>query len=484
MEKNNIGNKNSFNDEDFILQDEKNDFMLSSVPSSKRRSTFAQIWVWVGFGYVVTGLFVGGVLAGHGNNNGLKPAQAALAIALAMGFLFIFTGFLGIIAQRTGLNLSLLSRYTYGSKGMILPMGAMALMTLGWFSNITGMVGDIWGQFLGNPSGILIIDPTKLGYDIDFITLEAFLATVIWGLVFTYTAAKGIKAIEKVSSYLGWIILIIAGGMGYVMLQQSGGVYHFLLLANQKSGLSVGSGITVLVGSWIAGAVMGVDLFRFNKNLTAVWLGSAACFLITNPILNITGYISAVSYGDYNFVSWMLIQSFMLAILGVFTWTVSLWTTNQSELYCNSLYLGPIFDALGKKRIIRSKIVYIVGIFGTLIAALGVYQMFFSDFINILGAIGPPLASPILADYFVVYRKDKRKYAQGTLNAHPEYRWSGIISFIVGGLLGYIFQYHMTLPYDFPSGVAASAIAFIIYIGIYKMTPDYKDDKTIMEKVA
>jgi cytosine permease len=483
MDKNNVRLSNLLDDKEFLAQDEKNDFMLSPVPLDKRRPTLSQIWVWVGFGYVVTGLFVGGVLAGHGDMPGLTPSETILAIILGMGSLFLITSFLGIVAQRTGLNLSLLSRYTYGAKGMILPMLAMALMTLGWFSNITGMVGDIWGQFLGNSSGITIIDPSKFGYNIPPITLEAFLATVVWGLVFTYTAAKGITSIEKVATYVGWIILIIALSMGYVMIKQAGGMDSFMNIANQREGLSLGSGVTVLVGSWIAGAVMGVDLFRFNKNLLAVWLGSAACFLITNPILNIVGYISTVSYGNYNFVAWMIVQSMLLAILGVFTWTVSLWTTNQSELYCNSLYLGPIFDSLGMKDINRSRIAFVIGTFGTIIAALGVYQMFFANFISILGAVGPPICAPILADYFIVYRNDKTKYDKRTLYNQPEYRWAGIVSFVVGGILGYLFEYYIKLPGDFPSGLAALIIAFIVYVAIYKLVPDYEEDKKLIEKL-
>ena len=275
---------NSKEHQEFLLQEEKSDYMLSAVPLDKRRSTLSQIWVWVGFGYVVTGLFVGGVLAGHGSAPGMSPSTALLALILGMGSLFLMTGFLGVISQRTGLNLSLLSRYTYGARGMAIPMLAMALMTLGWFSNIVGMVGDIWGTFLGNGSGIIVINPMTLGYDIAPITLEAFAATIFWGLAFTYTAAKGIDAIEKVSNYVGWSILLIATGMGYVMLQQAGGTASFMEIAKHREGLSLGAGVTALVGSWIAGAVMGVDLFRFNKNVRAVWLGSAACFIVTNPI--------------------------------------------------------------------------------------------------------------------------------------------------------------------------------------------------------
>ncbi|WP_445141707.1 hypothetical protein [Campylobacter sp.] len=37
----------------------------------------------------------------------------------------------------------------------------MALLTLGWFASITGMVGQIWGSFIGNPTGITVFDPAK-----------------------------------------------------------------------------------------------------------------------------------------------------------------------------------------------------------------------------------------------------------------------------------------------------------------------------------
>ena len=73
--------------------------MLSPVPMSERRPTFNQVMVWVGFGYVVTGLFVGGVLAGFGGQPGLPPSMAIWAIVLGMGSLTIMTSLLGIMAQ-------------------------------------------------------------------------------------------------------------------------------------------------------------------------------------------------------------------------------------------------------------------------------------------------------------------------------------------------------------------------------------------------
>ena len=171
------------------------EFMLEAVPKDKRRSTASQVMVWIGFGYAVTGLVVGGTLGGYGGGGGLPPMEAALAIILGMGSLFLITSFLGIAAQKTGLNLSLLSRYSYGKKGMVVPMIVMALLTLGWFASILGMIGDIWGAWIGNPTGIIVFDPSNFGFEgVAPITLEVFLACLVWGAIFTFTAVRGMGA--------------------------------------------------------------------------------------------------------------------------------------------------------------------------------------------------------------------------------------------------------------------------------------------------
>src|SRR5699024_5536928 len=158
--------------------------MLSPVPISERRATWKQVMVWIGFGYVVTGMFVGGVLAGYGEQPGLPPGLAFLAIVLGMGLLAVLTTLLGIVAQKTGLNLALVSRYSYGNIGANLPLAVMALLTLGWFASITGMVGQIWGSFIGSPTGITVFNPAIIGYDhIAPISLENFLSCVIFGLI-------------------------------------------------------------------------------------------------------------------------------------------------------------------------------------------------------------------------------------------------------------------------------------------------------------
>ena len=71
--------------------------------------------------------------------------------------LTFITSLLGIIAQKTGLSLALLNRYFDEHRGANMPLIVMALLTLGWFSSITGVVGQTWGSLIGNPTGIVIL---------------------------------------------------------------------------------------------------------------------------------------------------------------------------------------------------------------------------------------------------------------------------------------------------------------------------------------
>jgi len=428
------------------------EYMLEPVPREARRGTFGLAMVWVGFGFVVTGLIVGGQLAGQGGAPGMPFGLAMSTIATGELILFALTVLLGIPAMRTGFNLALLSRFSYGSKGFAVPMVVMALLTLGWFASILGMIADIWGSLLGNPSGITVIDPASWGRpDVAPVSLEVVLSCLAFGALFTWTAYRGIAAIEKVAIPVAPFVLIVALGVGAGMLADNGGWGAMVESASTQSGLGFGSGVTIVVGAWIAGAIMGADIMRYAKNVGAVLIGAGACFILTNPVLNVVGYIGAVTTGDSNFVNWMYDRGILLAIIGVLVWTTSLWTTNNSELYSNSLYTGPALNAFGV-RVKRTKIVLVVGVIGTVLGSLAFYQLFFVDFITVLGAAFVPLVGPILADYYLLRRSE---FTAANYRRQPAVRWPGVISFLAGATLGLLFQYVWPLPFGFSSGIAA-----------------------------
>lgn len=437
--------------------DETNEeFMLERVPRKARRSWWSQFVIWVGFGYVPTGLIVGGQLAGTAEGGGMPFESAILTIVLGQGILLLLTFALGFAAMKTGLNLSLISRFSYGRIGMILPMLVMGLLTLGWFASIVGMVGDIFDAAFGSITGIAIFNG---------LSLEFVIFALIWGAIFTWSAWKGIVALERISAPAAPFVLIVAIVAAIMMVSEFGGAGNVLAEGATRSGTSIGTGITLIIGAWIAGVIMGVDIFRFAKTAAHVFIGAGACFILTNPLLNLIGYTGSIATGDANFISWMVTKGVIFAILGVILWVVALWTTNMSELYCNALYVGPAANAMGFK-VSRPKIVITVGIIGSILGAFGFYSFFFADFITVLGAAFVPLAGPILADFFVVRR---REYTSANVDELPKVRWPGIVSFLVGAVLGIVFQYWMPLPGDFPAGLGALIITFALHIVLSKL---------------
>lgn len=450
-------------------QKDHEEFMLEPVPLNARRSWWAMFVIWVGFGYVPTGLIVGGQLAGQGNNPGMDFYQALLSIVLGEGLLLLMTFLLGIAAMKTGLNLSLISRISYGKKGMILPMLIMALLTLGWFASITGMVGSIFDVALGDITGITVVNG---------LTLEYVLLCLFWGSIFTYSAWKGIQAIEHISSVAAPFVLVVAVIAAIMMTSEFGGFSKILGEASTREGMSIGTGVTIMIGAWIAGVIMGVDIFRYAQNKMHVFIGAAACFILTNPLLNIVGYISSIATGDSNFITWMTTRGALLTAVGVALWVIALWTTNMSELYCNALYVGPSFESAGK-RIHRSNIVIIVGIIGTILGSLGFYSYLFADFITVLGAAFVPLAGPILADFYLVRTSE---YATADPNEMPAVRWPAVISFIVGAVFGVVFQYCFTLPWNLPSGLVALFITFALHIILSKVMQNRPEQKFVVSQ--
>ena len=114
-------------------------------------------------------------------------------------------------------------------------------------------------------------------------------------------------------------------------------------------------------------------------------------------------------------------------------------------------------------------------------ASSALIQLFFADFINVLGIMGPPIASPILADYFVSGRH--RKYNAAALAYQPAIRWAGLLSFAIGAAIALYCSYGVTLPGEFPSGVFAMIVSFIVYIVIYRFLPDAVADQRILKQI-
>ena len=207
---------------DEVLQAEE--FLHESVPRRLRRTLWSQIWVWIGFGFMVTGLHIGGSFGGAFGLSSLTPGAAIAASIIGMGILLWITCSLGVAAQRSGFNLALLATHAYGHRGRFLPMGIMAIMTFYWFAMMTGMMGDLWGPAIGNPTGIIAMNPADFGQAwIPPIGIETLIVCFILGVIMVVTAWRGINALEFVAKFTSPIMFFAAFIVAGIHLYNAGG---------------------------------------------------------------------------------------------------------------------------------------------------------------------------------------------------------------------------------------------------------------------
>jgi len=140
---------------------------------------------------------------------------------------------------------------------------------------------------------------------------------------------------------------------------------------------------------------------------------SALCLLAIGAIL-------AITQGTYDIVEIFSTLGFPFFAMSILI--LATWTSNVMNVYSSGLAFNNLFN-LGDAN--RSKTTLIVGLFGILLAAMGILSHFMS-FISLLTITITPIAGVLISDYFIskTYKETPEK-----LN------WKGIFSWISGVLV-------------------------------------------------
>ncbi|GIT34764.1 MAG: hypothetical protein Ct9H300mP4_10830 [Gammaproteobacteria bacterium] len=120
---------------------EKNSAEIHFTPLSKNKEESRPILALAfGWGFLVTGLFTGGLLG-----NGL-PFWPDIVLASFLGNLvnFIIGAFVGYIGYKTACNSGILYRYVYGNAGAYIPVVFISILLIGWQGIVVGAFGATW----------------------------------------------------------------------------------------------------------------------------------------------------------------------------------------------------------------------------------------------------------------------------------------------------------------------------------------------------
>ena len=216
------------------------DFDIEHVPEKERKSTISLIFIWFCWTFQFATIISGGVIA-----SGLTLGQAFWAFLTGDIILAIFAIIMGNIGLREGLGFSLLTRYSFGRRGTVVPSFISGLVMLGWLFFCYWIFANVFQTVF------TFIDPSwgTAGF---FIGMAVCTAITVFPVIYGYEGPKWV-AYVSVLFLLVPIIYVIS-----VLLGSAGGLGEVLANYKPKKPVSFVFGINLVIGAWILGAMTGL----------------------------------------------------------------------------------------------------------------------------------------------------------------------------------------------------------------------------------
>jgi cytosine permease len=375
---------------------------IAPLSDDQRRGTGPLLTLAFGWGFLVTGLFTGGIL---GAGQTFWP-DIVRATFLGNAANFVIGAVVGYIGYRTACNSGLLYRLVYGRIGAYIPVLIIAVLLIGWQGIVVGAFGSAWA---GNTDSATF-----------------YIVAILAGLLFTATTYFGVKGLEAVSIPAVIVLVLVGLYAAWLNIDRAGGWGGFLQLsastaANSDDPLSPLRAVNLVIGSWIVGAIVMAEYTRFARK---AWVAIAIPFIvliIAQWFLQIVGALGGVVSGTFDFTAYLRAEGVLLMYIGIVGMSLALWTTGDANLYLPVIQTSAVF------RRPQRVMTLICGLIGTLVG-LGIYQRF-GLWIELLASIVPPLIGPVIAHYYVVMRT---RFDEQALLAAPLWRPAAIVAYVVG----------------------------------------------------
>lgn len=407
-----------------IVEKQDTDYSLVKVPKEMQmQGLFASMMVLVGFTFFTPSMTAGGQLG-----ISMNLTRFLLSMLLGNAFLGLYCAVLSYIGQKTGFNIDVLGSYSFGKRGSLLSSVIISFTQIGWFGVGVAMFAIPVSMLFNIPMYVLI-----------FIT----------GFFMTITAYLGISAIAILGSIAVPLIAILGIYSVNFGINQVGGIMN-VFSNSQNEYMSLATGISIVVGSFISGGTSTPNFSRFAKTPIIAIISTVVAFFIGNSIMMIFGAVGGAVTGKPDIFDILILQG--LAIPAVITLGLNIWTTNNNALYTAGLGVANI-----TKKEMKSMIIFI-GLIGT-VMSVWLYNNFVV-YLTFLSAIIPPIGVVIMLHYFM-YKSNyyDENYKKDDINIYS------IISVIIGATAGFVIKIGVQ-PIN---ALIFTAIPFLIFEGIKKI---------------
>ena len=350
------------------------EFSLEAVPQSNRKSFWNILVVMVSLSFFSASMWSGGTLG-----QGLSFWNFILIVLCGNLILGLYTGALAYISAKTGLSTHLLARYAFGEKGSYLTSFLLAATQVAWFG--VGLA--------------MFAVPVSMATGIN-----VYILIGVFGIAMTISSIFGLKALA-ILGFISVPTITIFGSYSMTNAIDSMGGMEALMAYEPSKAMSISLALTICVGSFISAGTLTPDFTRFAKSPKSAVSSAVIAFFIGNSLMFLFGAIGAMAFGVADVSEVMMLQGLMIPAIIVLG--LNIWTTNDSALYASGLGFANIF------KLPKKQIVVVNGILGTL-SAMWLYNNFV-DFLTLLGSALPSIGAIILADYFIVRKKQYQAFS-------------------------------------------------------------------------
>jgi len=382
------------------------DYGVEPVPKGETKDWISMGLIWAGVGISLGLLMTGGAMG-----NGLTFKQSIVASFIGGAVLALVTALCGIIGAETNLSTAMISRFTFGEKAVILIALIQAFGSYGWFGVQLGLFGrtaaTVWNTATGGNANVM-------------------LCMIIGGLCMILTATIGYRGLDTLSKLAVPLLLLLMAGSVWKVLN----VYtlsEIMAFEGMGESISLGMGISMVISSFIVGAVVAPDVSRYAKSPKDTVWASIFAFAIVVPLIMLIGVVMAQAAGTWDLVDIMLRLGW--GIIALIVLLLAQWTSNDNNLYCSALGFAVVF-----KKLKKWQLTVISGFLGIILALWGIYDRFI-PWLNTLGVLIPPMGGVMAVDYYLFYKK---YYHVACLDKLVDLRYISLLSWVLGSIVSFI----------------------------------------------
>lgn len=412
------------------IDDLTEDFALEPVPLENTVSGFRVAMVIVGF-TITLPIFIAG------SNIGLSLGFANATTAFIGGglILALIGSLTAYIGSKTRLSTYVITQFSFGRLGARVANSVIAIALFGWF----GVTAELFGKACQKA----ILDVYSL--DVGVVPLS-----LVGSALMVLTAIWGFKALDKLSVFAVPLMGLLLSVAVFFSLRLSS---WDRIVATKGNAMERGTATSLVVGSFIVGAILLPDLCRYARR---TWEGIAAAAISLGVIFPAVFYcamIPSLATGKNDLVLIMISLGIGLPALALLIFAT--WSTNSHNLYSTSLTLASLFPSVQKW-----KLTVAAGITGTIIAAAGITDHFVA-FLLLLGTTIPAIAGIYAADFFVISRQN---YTPERLRAIQNINPSAFVAWIGASGFGYATEQQLLPSVTGIASCDSVLIGFVLYL--------------------